>query len=123
MGFASQLIRNIRKSLKDLFRKKKTKKQLRAEEDEVPEKWSQPTKKSKAGQANKNVILKPGKKRIPGLLFFKRALAGILLLINGVFSQFLLGTIGNQAQPLFIFFLANCFILADYLWKTRRQSE
>jgi lipid-A-disaccharide synthase-like uncharacterized protein len=63
------------------------------------------------------------KKRIPGLLWFKRILAGILLLINFSFSQFMLGSLGNVVQPMFIIFLGNSFILLDYLWKTRRSAD
>jgi len=63
------------------------------------------------------------KKRIPGLLWFKRIIAGILLLINFSFSQFLLGSLGSTVQPMFIVFLGNSFILLDYLWKTRRKEE
>jgi len=45
-------------------------------------------------------------------------MAGVLFLVNVVLalSTFMV----PQSQILMVFFLANAFILLDYLWKTRR---
>ena len=56
--------------------------------------------------------------RIPYLRDVKRYMAGVLFLVNVVLalSTFMV----PQSQILIVFFLANAFILLDYLWKTRR---
>jgi len=86
----------------------------------MPRSWER-SPSAGPGKGQRIVVVKH-KKRIPGLKFFKRALAGVLLLINFAFSQFILGSLGTVAQPMFILFLANSFILLDYLWKTRKGA-
>lgn len=63
----------------------------------------------------------PGRRfRIPGLRSFKRLVAFFLMVVDFIIGELALtGPAGNQ--PLAIFFLLNSFILADYLWKTRKQ--
>jgi len=61
------------------------------------------------------------KRRIPWLRNAKRILAGGLLFVNFLFSQFLLAAT-NQAELIFFVFLGNSFIILDYLWKTRRRE-
>ena len=122
MGLIQQLIRGIKSRIKDgfnfVFRRKK-KQILRDVPVTVPRSWSK-----KTGQKTKPVARVINHRlRVPHLLFFKRALAAFLLLVNFVFSQFLLGSVGTGAQPMFILFLLNSFILVDYLWKTRRAPE
>lgn len=60
------------------------------------------------------------KLKIPGLLGSKRIMAGILLVINFIFGESAL-TAGSFGVPVAIMFLANSFILLDYLWKTRTK--
>jgi len=62
------------------------------------------------------------KRSIPGYRKFKTLLAAGLLLLNLVFSQFILGS-QTEGQIMFLMFLGNSFILADYLWKMRRKPE
>jgi len=121
MGLIAQIFRGLQEKLRSGFnfvfrRNKKTNKKQPAV---VPESWIRKKKQPVIPQA---VIIKH-KKRIPHLLFFKRLLAGFLLLVNFVFSQVLLGSVGTGAQPMFVLFLLNSFILIDYLWKTRRAAE
>jgi hypothetical protein len=59
---------------------------------------------------------------IPFYKKFKQILAAVLLLFNLIFSQFLLGT-SSAGQIMFLIFLANSFILADYLWKMRKKPD
>jgi len=120
MGLLNQAIRNLKGNLGSLFKRKNKKKKVAAAEPiEVPRSWSKPQPSSSARMP---ITVIKYKKRIPGLRWFKRILAGFLLLINFSFSQFLLGNIGTQAQPMFILFLLNSFIIIDYLWKTRRTE-
>ncbi len=122
MGFIAQFIRGLKSRVKDgfdfVFRRKK-KQFLRDVPVTVPRSWSK--KRGLEKKAAPRVI--SHRLRVPHLLFFKRALAAFLLLVNFVFSQFLLGSVGTGAQPMFILFLLNSFILIDYLWKTRRAPE
>jgi len=123
MGFIAQLIRGIRSRVKDgfdfVFRRKK-KQFLRDVPVTVPRSWSKKKTDQKTVAAPRVIS---HRLRVPHLLFFKRALAAFLLLVNFIFSQFLLGSVGTGAQPMFILFLLNSFILIDYLWKTRRAPE
>jgi hypothetical protein len=129
MGLINQAIREIKQQLSNLWgslpfnkRKKKRRKADADEEISVPRSWS----RSRPGEkrtSRKQVIVQKHKLRVPGLRWFKRGLAAFLLLINFVFSQFLLSQVGGQGQAMFIIFLLNSFIMADYLWKTRRASQ
>lgn len=92
----------------------------------VPRSWvnENPGLQSKGVPENSRLLIQQeGKKRIPGLLKIKRLLAGVLLLFNFVFSQFLLAATGVQGIFTFLFFMGNSFIMADYLWKTRRKDK
>lgn len=126
MGLINQAIREIKQFLSNLLGYipfiKKRRKRRAAEPTEVPASWN---KSSRPGEPapRKEMIVQKHKLRVPGLLMFKRILAGFLLLLNFVFSQFLLGRVGDQGQAMFIIFLLNSFIMADYLWKTRRAEK
>lgn len=124
MGLGNQIIRGIKEFLKDLRKKFSRQKRKRKDEPTVLHpSWSKKDGKAgKPGQKKPQIIMKQ-KKRIPGLLMFKRLLAGFLFLVNFVLSQFLLGSLGEAGQPIFILFLLNAFIMADYIWKTRRKAE
>lgn len=62
------------------------------------------------------------KRHVPIIRTFKRWIAGILIILNFIISQFVLGW-GQNAQVFMLFFLANALILIDYLWKTRHTDE
>lgn len=126
MGAVKQLKRalsNLIESFVGLFRRKPKKRARRSSEPElvkVPRKW----KKDSAAQKKEKVkVIEQQKMRIPGIRSLKRYLAAFLLFINFVFSQFLLGTVGAGAQPMFLIFLGNSLILVDYIWKTRNPPE
>lgn len=127
MGAIKQLnraLRNMLDSFVGIFRRKPKRRSRRDSEPElvkVPRKWK---KDSPAAQKKQRVkVIEQQKMRIPGIRSFKRYLAAFLLFINFVFSQFLLGTVGAGAQPMFLIFLGNSVILVDYLWKTRQTKE
>ena len=126
MGAIKQLsraLKNLINSFVGIFRSKPQKRSRRNSEPEmvkVPKQW----KKSQALEKKEKVkVIEQQKWRVPGLRALKRYLAFFLLFINFVFSQFLLGTVGAGAQPMFLIFLGNSLILVDYLWKTRQIRE
>ena len=126
MGAVKQLsraLRNLIDGFVGIFRSKPKRRSRRSPEPEmvkVPRKW----KKSQALEKKERVkVIEQQKKRIPGIRSLKRYLAAFLLFINFVFSQFLLGTVGAGAQPMFLIFMGNSVILVDYLWKTRMIKE
>lgn len=114
MGFSQLFIkvrRWISRKLEDLWdliplqkprRYKKTKKKSRQYKDEI--------------EYERNVH------HIPFYRKFKTLLAAGLLGLNLVFSQFLLGS-QSAGQIMFLLFLGNSFILADYLWKMRKKKD
>lgn len=121
--------RQIRRAILDMIHsftgifKKKPKRSRRSSEPEmvkVPRRWRN---QSAAQKPEKVQIIEQQKMRVPGLRQLKRFLAAFLLLINFVFSQFLLGSVGAGAQPMFLIFLGNSVILVDYLWKTRGKPN
>jgi hypothetical protein len=57
--------------------------------------------------------------RIPGFRQFKRLVAFGCMVLNFVMGELALTSPGNVVFS--IFFLATSFLLADYLWKTRRK--
>jgi len=121
MGAIKQLSRALKNLMDDfmgLFRKKKKRSRRSSEVEtvKVPKTWKRGTASDKKEKVK---IIEQQKMRIPGLRQFKRFGAAFLLFINFVFSQFLLGTVGAGAQPMFLIFLGNSLILVDYLWKTR----
>lgn len=127
MGLINQAIREIRQFLSNLWGSipfiKKRRKRRAAEPTEVPACWNEKPRLGKEEIPRKQIVVQKHKLRVPGLLKIKRILAGFLLLLNFIFSQFLLGRVGDQGQPMFIIFLLNSFIMADYLWKTRRAEK
>lgn len=126
MGLISQLTRGIQSRIKGTLkgiRKRFFRKKTVAEDSHAPLSWRKKKTITAADRKNRAPDVIKHKIRIPHLLFFKRLLAGFLLLINFVFSQFLLGAIGTGAQPMFILFLLNSLILIDYLWKTRKAAD
>jgi hypothetical protein len=124
MGIIRQLRRamiNAFSDFKNIFKRKKEKTPRRSRKRE-PIKINKSWKKNKKDKTSDFDIIQTEKRRIPGLKFFKRMIAAILLLINFIFSQFLLGSIGSQSQWVFLLFLGNSFIIGDYLWKTRGKK-
>lgn len=118
MGFINQLIRELKEWLRGSGKKKK--KRQPDEPVQIHKSWNKP--QQPAAQP-KIVRTHPNKKKVPGLLQIKRVLAGVLLLINFVFSQFLLLAVGSDGFATFLIFMGNSFVIADYLWKTRRKPE
>ena len=97
--------------------------------DKLPIQKIRRSKKSKKRYGNRkrkewenDDISSREKRSIPGYRKFKTLLASGLLLLNLVFSQFILGS-RSEGQIMFLMFLGNSFILADYLWKMRRKPE
>ena len=126
MGVIKQLsraVKDLMDSFVGIFRKKP--KRSRSSSEPVMVKVHRSWKKeAPAAQKKGSVqIIEQQKMRIPGLRQFKRILAGFLLFINFVFIQFLLGSLGQSAQPMFLLFLGNSVILVDYLWKTRGKKK
>lgn len=121
MGLLRQLRRAFKNLLSDLFsRKKKDRITSRSETVKVPRSWKKgdPVKK----EPRVKIIEQP-KVRIPGLRTVKRIIWGFLLLLNFIFSQFLLGALGSEGQPMFIIFLLNSWALLELLWKTRGKKK
>lgn len=127
MGLLKQIIRGIKQSLRDLrkrFSRPGSRKKRKYEPTVLHPSWKKGSSLEKASAKKApEFIMGKGKKRIPGFLMFKRILAGFLFLVNFVLSQFLLASFGEQSFGTFLIFLGNAFIIADYLWKTRRKSE
>ncbi len=123
MGLMKHLIRSLKNMIKNIFgfvlRKKR---KSRDEPITVPRSWKKQSE-SKPEKATKKTVIIKYKRRIPGLRKLNRILAGALLVINFVFSQFLLGSIGAAAQPVFLIFLGNCYIIIKYLWLSRKKEE
>lgn len=125
MGAMNKLIRSIRHIVDDFLglfsrKQKKTRKQKKSDPIKVPRSWN---KKKPSRNSEKPVIIHENKVRIPGLRLFHQILAGLMLLINLVFSQFLLGSIGNQAQPMFLIFVLNAYLIARLLWSYRKKED
>ena len=127
MGAIKQLsraVKDLMDSFVGVFRKKP--KRSRGSSEPVMVKVHRSWKKEKAPAAQKKEsvqIIEQQKMRIPGIRQLKRITAAFLLFINFVFSQFLLGSLGKSAQPMFLLFLGNSLILVDYLWKTRGKKK
>jgi len=133
-GIVDKIQRAINQQLKKIRKKfsrpgKKKKAEAADNEIEIPRKWLRQPRGAVGKKKplvmeddGKRVIIKTRKAiHVSWLLNFKRGVAAILLLVNFAISQFLLAS-GTDASPAFIFFLANCFIFLDYLWKTRRKE-
>lgn len=121
MGITNQLIRALKNLIKDalgVFKQKK-KRSRKIEPDVVPGSWKKPDAEKEVAPP---VVIK-NKLRIPGLKLFHRILATVMLLLNLIFSQFLLGSVGSGAQPMFLFFMLNAYFIFRYLWSSRKKEE
>ena len=119
MGLIKQLIRALKRIISNVFGFITRRKKKRSRYVEVPRSWE-----GKREPREKDQLIRiKHKKKIPGLRTINRALAGIWLFMNFVFSQFLLGSIGSQAQWVFFFFLGNCYFIAKYLWGSRTHEK
>ena len=85
-------------------------------------KTSKRRKKKSSKKYSSDVEYERNVHHIPGYRRFKSLLALFLLLLNLIFSQFLLGS-SSAGQIMFLLFLGNSFILADYLWKMRKKDN
>ncbi len=91
----------------------------------IPKSWITRGKpKSSTGQQYV-IVAKPKKKqrfRIPGWLMFKRVLAFSLACFWFFLGQAtLLGS--TQTMGFYVFFMLTCYLLLDYVWKTRRPPK
>lgn len=126
MGLLNQISRALKQMLRNIFGKKKRKirRSRRSEEPiEVPESWAKEEKEPSSKKDEKPIVVTKHKTRIPGLRLFHKILYGIMLLLNLVFSQFLLGSVGTGAQPMFLFFILNAYCLFRLLWSSRKKKE
>jgi hypothetical protein len=137
MGLIAQIFRAVKHQLARPFSRFKKKPEEGVEE--VPTEWMEEKGKSaRPGtekwrpkgsrkvekRGSRYVILKPTRKLYhwPWLRNLKRALAGILLIINLFIGEFILATTPG-GLILFFLFGANSVILIDYLWKTMKRKE
>jgi hypothetical protein len=112
---------------KKLFKhpfKKQDKKQESNQEEAIPDEWAE----EKLGEPQEPqtetsryiITTSHGHKlRIPFFKPFKRIIAFALMIFFFVLSQV---TFASPTPWVFIVFLTNALILADYLWKTRRGA-
>ena len=130
-GMIQKILRSINTWIMRLFRWIKG--GLTDEEEageEVPRKWirkaqledSRPNSKTELKMKKGKVLAVRKVYHVPMLRTIKRGLAGILLFLNFVFSQFLIAT-QSQGILFSLLFFGNTFIFIDYLWKTRRQMS
>lgn len=127
MGLIKQLIRSVKKLISNVFgfitrRDSRKKRRARYQEPTKLHKSWEPGKGKEPGK-NEQLIRIKYKRKIPGLKKINRFVAGIWLFLNFVFSQFLLGSIGSEAQWVFFFFLGNCYFIAKYLWGSRKDER
>ena len=127
MGLIKQLIRSIKKPISNIFdfilrRDSRKKRRARYQEPTKLHKSWRPGK-GKEPEKNEQLVRIKYKRKIPGLKKINRFVAGIWLFLNFVFSQFLLGSMGSQAQWVFFFFLGNCYFIAKYLWGSRKDER
>jgi len=127
MGLIRQLIRSVKKTISNFFwfltRRRDSKKKGRTR-DQEPIKLHRSWEPGKGEpRKSKQLVRIKYRRRIPGLKKINRFVAGIWLFLNFVFSQFLLGSIGSQAQWVFVFFLGNCYFIAKYLWGSRKDER
>jgi len=128
MGLIKQLIRGIKRIFSNVFgfltrRDSKKKRRERLQQPPtVPRSWEGKEGTYPRARKPDQMIRIKHRKRVPGLRMINRFLAGLWLLMNFVFSQFLLGSIGSQAQWVFFFFLGNCYFIMKYLWSSRKDE-
>jgi len=127
MGLMNQLSRSIKEMVNNIFGffSRNKKKRRRSRDDEpirLHRSWEKEDKEPRSRKGKKQLIVVKHKRKIPGLREFNKILAGFLLLVNLIFSQFLLGSIGAGAQPMFLIFLGNSYIIFRYLWGSRKKE-
>lgn len=82
---------------------------------------AQPARSSRWSQIRRPVFSRPKVKfHIPHFRAVKRWSAAICVVVNFVIGE--LSLTGPGSQPFAVFFLLNSFLLADYIWKTRRPE-
>ena len=93
---------------------------------EIPEDWldDKPNlqKETSKGMVTVKFPTSHAKIHIPGLRTSKRVLATIMVAFNFFIAQTALMSNPNT-QPLAFLFYLNCFILIDYVWKTRKNPK
>jgi hypothetical protein len=123
MGLIAQMLRAAKRFLRNIFGRFRRK--PATEEVEIPAGWAKEPERGMeknpepmAEPRPKSLVIRQKKYRIRWLLTFKRGLAIFLLFVNLVLAGFMLSTQNSGAGVLFLLFLGNAFLLADYLWKT-----
>jgi hypothetical protein len=101
-----------------------TKKQKQTDTIQVPQAWIKSDGAPKPISQKYEILTKTKYKKyhLPGLRTAKRLIAFVLLAFNFVISQ-VAWTSATNTQFLALFFLFNCFIILDYLWKTMKKPE
>jgi len=130
MGFLNQMLRALKETVNDFFgffsRGKKKRRRRNSGADEpikVHRSWIKEEEPEPRSRKKKQaLVVTKHKRKIPGLWEINRILAGFLLLVNLVFSQFLLGSVGAGAQPMFMIFMGNSYIIFLFLWKFRKRK-
>ncbi len=103
--------------------RRKNKKEPTKEDQKPPGSWKKPDVTARAGRKwTPGLPKRPTVKwRIPGFRQFKRLTAGLLMVVNFIIGELTLT--GPRTTLIFaLFFLLNAFLLADYLWKTRKKN-
>lgn len=109
------------KILDRIFRRNK--KEPTKEDPKPPGSWTKPAPTRSTGSKwTPRLPKRPTVKwRIPGFRQFKRLAAGLLMVVNFIIGELTLT--GPRSTLIFaVFFLLNSFLLADYLWKTRKRK-
>lgn len=120
----SSVIEKIAAQFDSLFHRFK-RKEKKESSNEIPDKW----KKEKQRKASKKTSARAKEKveldKAPRTVYHatwlrsaKRWLCALMLFLNFIVSQFIF--VAAQNPFLAFFFFANCFLLIDYLWKTRK---
>lgn len=92
-------------------------------EIEIPPEWEDEEDKI-IKKKERFRLHRPRKKiRIRGLRWINRGIAVILFIFNFFISQISLATAPMAAKAMGLVFLGNAYILAHYLWKTRRVAD
>jgi hypothetical protein len=127
MGLIAHIFRLIRNYLGRFWAWIKRKPEK--EETKIPGQWAEkeesPMAKGPEPMARpSSLVVKKGRKlHIRWLLSIKRLIAALLMCTNFVLAEFILGTQTPGAVIFVFMFLANSFIEADYLWKTRSKKQ
>lgn len=129
MGAGRQIRRAILDALdgfKSIFKKKQKFSKTKTKSNnstKTPKSWAAQKPESRSMKDDSVKHIDQQKMRLPGYRVIKRGTAALLLMLNFIFSIYLLGTGGRTNGVIFMFFMANSFIVGDYLWKSREKRH